>query len=129
MSGNLLTNQTENEPVNNTSKGPNNAGAAAVSKPANGTTDKARNGAAKTSDKPYDEISKGIPGRRCRGKAAFCMVDTFEYKFLKELMFANLSMLHPNEKDLKVKFEAMFDQHDARMKKLTPEEYKKEFPC
>jgi hypothetical protein len=143
MSGKRPTNQAGNRPANNTNRANNAANGSAnnsannpqnngsngsINNSGNRPTNGSDNGAANTSGNQPDDMSNGILGRRCRCRAPFCMVESFKYESLKKLMFAKLSLEHPEE-GLRVKFNAMFSEYTARVNKLTDEEFAKEFPC
>ena len=85
--------------------------------------------------KPAKDVRKktksemaAIPGRRCRCKSAFCMVDTHEYKSLEDLMYAKLALKEPGPEAWE-KFQGLMRDYEKRVNSLSDEQFAKEFPC
>ncbi|EHL02295.1 hypothetical protein M7I_1638 [Glarea lozoyensis 74030] len=69
-----------------------------------------------------------IPGRMCRCKSSICMVDTFKYTSLKELMFAKLALQHPGP-ETRDKFDGFFEQYARDIDRMTDEAFHNRYPC
>jgi hypothetical protein len=79
-------------------------------------------------DAKQRSAAAAIPGRMCRCKSPICMVDSFRYTSLKELMFAKLALQHPGP-ETRAKFDGFFEQFAREIDNMKDEAFRDTYDC